>query len=284
MQELICLNDLYRQYTLGNLDKKKFEGLIFKSVMDNYEKFHLYDWDKDECIDYLCWLYPRLSRAIDNYRETGASFENYIYAMIRWSAKEYRFRLADHFTTEYAAWMLHVEDMQVREIEPEYDEENSGTKQIPPSNPRQLLILLLKCYYFVSDDFLDRIVPLLGMEKEQLCQMIEKLRIMRVKREDEIFYLRERIYCQFYRCITFEKRLNAVEESSAHYAKMQSRIKRARERLETMRNRLSRIRLEPTNRQIAEILGISKNSVDSHFHALKNRYRDTEVDSDVCLN
>jgi DNA-directed RNA polymerase specialized sigma24 family protein len=120
------------------------------------------------------------------------------------------------------------------------------------------------------------------MKKEQLCQMIDKLRKMRIKREEDIFHLREHINCQFYRCITYETRLNAASEHTAHHAKMQTRLKRARERLETMRKRHARLRLEPTNRQIAEILGISKGSVDSHLYAVKNRYMDLE--NPICLN
>ncbi|MDR0879069.1 MAG: ArsR family transcriptional regulator [Treponema sp.] len=286
MQELVCLNDLYQQYSLGELDKKEFEGCIFKSAMENYERFHLFGWNRDECIEYLCWLYPRLSRAVDRYRETGASFESYISAVIHWSAKEYRFRMADHYTTEYAAWLLHAEEMTVHESEPEYPEKKAVIEKRAAPNHRQLLILILKCYYFVSDDFLDRIIPVLGMEREQLCQMIDKIRGMRVKREEEIFYLREHIHCQFYRCITFEKRLNAVEEGTAHHAKMQARLRRARERLAAMRKRLAGLRLEPTNSQIAEILGISKGTVDSHLHALKCRYPELETDpgAGVCMN
>jgi hypothetical protein len=278
MQELICLNDLYRRYSLGELDKKKLEGSIFKSAIDNFDKYHPYDWERDDYIEYLCWLYPRLTRAIDNYKETGASFESYINAMIHWSGKEYRFRLADHYTTEYAAWLLHSEEMQVRDTEPAYAETETRPVIRPSSNPRQMLILILKCYYFVSDDFLERIAPQLGVKKEFICHMIDKLRLIRVKREEDIFHLRERIHCQFYRCITYEKRLLAVAEDTAHYAKMKSRIKRARIRLTAMRKRLASIKLEPTNRQIGDILGISKGAVDAGFHSLKNKLINSEQD------
>jgi hypothetical protein len=278
MQQLICLNDLYRQYSLRVLEKKKLEEAIFKSAIDTYDKYRPYDWDRDEYIEYLCWLYPRLNRAIDNYKETGASFESYINAMIHWSAKEYRFRLADHYTTEYAAWLLHSEEMQVRDIEPAYGESETKPAARPPSNPRQMMILILKCYYFVSDDFLERIAPQMGLEKEFICRMIDKLRVIRVKREENIFHLRERIHCQFYRCITYEKRLLAASEDTAHYAKMKSRIERARSRLSAMRKRLASTKLEPTNRQIGDILGISKGAVDAGFHALKNRHINSEQD------
>lgn len=269
MRKLLPLNDLFRQYTWGDLEKRQFEGLIFEYVLEKYQCFHLYDWDKDDYIDFLCWLYPRMSRAIDNYRETGSSFEAYISALIRWSAREYRSRQADHQVTEYAAWALRSSELAVHESEPEYLPLEPQQQTV--INPRQILFLLLKSYYFVSEDFLDRVAPCLGMEKKQLSDIVCKLRELRTDREEEIRSLQEQIHCQFYRCITFEKRLTAVPETSAHYAKMRSRLARARARLETMRKRFAGIRLDATNRQIAEVLGIPKGTVDSTLSILKNR-------------
>jgi DNA-directed RNA polymerase specialized sigma24 family protein len=269
MRKLLPLNDLFKQYAWGDLDKKQLEGLIFEFILENHRSFHLYDWDKDDYADYLCWLYPRMSRAIDNYRETGSSFEAYIAAMVRWSAREYRSRLADHHITEHAAWTLRSSELPVHNSEPEYLGPTAGQKKV--INPRQILLLLLKSYYFISEDFIDRAAPRLGMEKEKLSGMVHKLRELRTDREEEIRCLQERIHCQFYRCIIFEKRLNAVPESSAHYAKMKSRLARARIRLEAMRKRLAGIRLDATNRQIAEVVGIPKGTVDSNLSALRHR-------------
>jgi DNA-directed RNA polymerase specialized sigma24 family protein len=271
MQNLLPLNDLFRQYAWGDMDKKKLEGRIFEYVLTNYRRFCVYDWDKDEYADYLCWLYPRMSRAIDNYQETGSSFEAYIGALVRWSAREYRSRLADHHITESAAWTLRLSELPVHNSEPEYPQPEQQREKVV--NPRQILLLLLKSYYFVSEDFIGRIAPCLGMEKEELGGIVHKLRELRTDRDEEIRGLRERIHCQFYRCITFEKRLNAVPESSAHYAKMKSRLARARVRLGAMRKRLAGIRLDATNRQIAEVLGIPKGTVDSNLSALRQRMR-----------
>jgi hypothetical protein len=270
MRNLLPLNDLFEQYSQGLLKKKQFEGFVFESILENYQRFHLYDWERDDYVDYICWLYPRISRAIDNYRETGSSFEAYISALIRWSAKEYRFRLADHHVTESTAWTLRSSEMQVHNSEPEYLHSNSTSTLKPVTNPRQILMLLLKSYYFVSDDFLDRLAPSLGMEKDKLHAIVNDLRNLRTQREEEIRSLRERIHCQFYRCITFEKRLCAVPENSAHYAKMKSRLARARLRLAAMRKRLTGIRMGATNRQIAEVLGIPKCTVDSNMSALRS--------------
>ncbi|GHV56060.1 hypothetical protein AGMMS49579_20190 [Spirochaetia bacterium] len=274
MQELSSLNNLFKQYAKGILEKRDFEGLIFKIILKNSRYFYLFEGDEEETIDYLCWLYPRLSAAVTNYRETGASFSAYISALVRCSVREYLSRQTAHHITEYAAWTAQAADMEVHESEPEYPEKRPKPKVI--LNPRQVLILLLKSYYFVSDDFLDRIAPSIGVEKEKLKKMIDDLRDQRTQREEEIRILKERIHCQFYRCIAFEKRLNAVTPGSIYYEKMKGRLERGRLRLAAMRKRLAGMRLDATNKQIAEVLGISKGTVASGLFALRTRLKINE--------
>ncbi|GHT91193.1 hypothetical protein FACS1894140_1300 [Spirochaetia bacterium] len=273
MLELSSLNNLFKQYASGNLEKRDFEGLIFEIILKNSRYFYLFEGDEEETIDYLCWLYPRLSAAIKNYRETGASFAAYISALVRCSVKEYISRRADHYITEYAAWTAQAVDMETHDSEPEYIE-NPEPKVI--LNPRQILILLLKSYYFVSDDFLDRIAPSIGVKKERLNKMMDNLRGQRAQREEDIHVLKERIYCQFYRCIAFEKRLGMAARESFYYEKMKGRLERGRVRLATMRKRLAGTRLDATNRQIAEVMGISKGTVASGLFALRTRLKINE--------
>ncbi|MDR2103179.1 MAG: hypothetical protein LBP42_03635, partial [Treponema sp.] len=138
MEKTSSLSELFNQYSQGDLTQKELEGLIFRFILENYRRFHLFDWGKDKCVDYLCWLYPRLSRAIRTYKNTGASFEAYIGSLVHWSAREYRSREADHYVTEYACWQAKAEEMAVANAEPEYIETAAPVK--PVSNPRQVLV------------------------------------------------------------------------------------------------------------------------------------------------
>jgi biotin operon repressor len=282
MQNILALNELYHQYTGGSLGRKEFEGIIFKVILKNIQYFYFADWDKDEYVDYLCWLYPRLSNAIDNYREKGYSFSTHIIALVRYSVKEYRSRQTEHYITEFAAWTARAADMEVHNREPEYWAESASggeakgakapPKNILVNNPRQILLLLLKSYYFVSDDFLERIAPAIGVKAEKIREMIEKLREWRTQRDEAVWVLQERIVCQFYRCIVIEKRLRAVTEGTARREKLTKSLKGARERLASMRKRLSGIRVDATNQQVADLLGITKGAVASNLYALRSRY------------
>jgi hypothetical protein len=267
MQNVASLNDLFRQYSRGTVERRRFEGLLFQYIMENYHRFQTFIRNQDDYDDFLCWLYPRIRRAIDSYQETGASFETYINALVRWGIKEYRGRLTRRHITEYSTWKIRTSELAIRDQEPEY----LGAKPPPKiiRNPRQILFLILKSYYFVSDDFIARVAPRVGMKKEKLLALIAKLRTLRAKRDEEIRILQERSYGQFYRCIAYERRLKAATEDSGCYNLLKTRLERAQKRLASIRRRLARARKEATNAQIAEILGVPKGTIDASFFALK---------------
>jgi hypothetical protein len=275
MRDLNSLNPLYRHYRAGKITKREFEGEIFKVILDNLKFFHLFAGDEEESIDYLCWLYPRLSRAIQNYRDTGSPFSVYISAMVRYSTREYRGRQVDHYITEYAAWTARAADLEVRSPEAEYlkscDKETSaGKRKRPRLRTRQILFLLLKSYYFVSEDFIERVAPFSGVKKEKLIRMVEKLRDSRSRKDEEIRLFQERITTQFYRRITWEKRLKSLLPGSARYERVQNQLERTRKRLEKMRGRFAAIKTNATYKQIAEVVGISPGTVASSLFLLKS--------------
>jgi hypothetical protein len=268
MQASLPLTKLLNRYSQGFINKKDLEGRIFKFILDNYQQFHPYGWNRDDYMDYLCWLYPRLRAAIDNYQETGSSFDAYITSLVRWGSKEYRTRETEHNVTEYACWKAkalddaacHEEEDVYMEPEPVFDSVN---------NPRQVLVLLLKSYHYMSPDFLERISPAINVDKEKLGDLVEELRKLRLDREEEIRGFQERIHSQFYRCIIFEKKLKKTPPNSGRYEKLQRCLVRGRKRLESMRERLAGMKTLASNRQVAQILKSSKGTIDSHVAAIK---------------
>jgi biotin operon repressor len=277
------LNDLYALYIKGQIKREELEGSMYQKLINGRNKYNYGHLKREEYNDYVSWCYSRLHNAIDLYRESSSSFEVYIGSLMRLSVKEYSRRIINRRVTEYAAWSVQVPDLYTHEENPVYLTEGTNEKnknmvsQLSveiikrKKNPRQLLILILKCYYFISDDFLDRIAPLIGIEREELKKMIDKLRVIRSERENEFFYMKERIHCQFYRCIVYEKKLSLITENQIVIDTFKLKLERARKRLENMRKRLAKIRLDPSNRQIAELIGISKGAVDSTLYTLRKK-------------
>ena len=265
------LSDLYQLFLIGKLTKKEFEGLAFQYLLDNYDRYRQFGGNRENWNEFLSWLYPRLSRAIDLYRDLGSSFDAYITSLVHNAAREYRSREADHSLAEFVCWKARAEEMLLHENEPEYSESSSDFSLPADVNPRQVLLLLLKSYFFVSDDFVKKVANTIGMNAGDIQDMINELRSRRAEKEAKIHNLKGRLHCQHYRCLTYQRRLSGTPYGTANYEKMKARVERAEKRFYAMKKRLSGMRMTASNRMIAEVLGIPRGTVDSSLSSIKNR-------------
>ena len=65
MQQL-SLNSLYNQYVKGVIGRREFEGLIYKTIIRDQQRYNLNRWKQEESDDFVSWLYPRIHSAIDS--------------------------------------------------------------------------------------------------------------------------------------------------------------------------------------------------------------------------
>jgi len=240
------LNNLYSGYIAGEVSLTDFESGIYKYLFNNQERTCLNYWNREEYDDFISWFYPHLQSAIKSYVDTGASFEAFMAKYLFISAKEYHVRTTINSVTEYSAWSARIPEMYAHEEPPVYihkGAEDVITKLVIDKkgrkNSKRILALILKCYYYVSEDFAEKIAPLIGMECGELLKMLDVIRKIRQDRDDKIYLMKESIYRQFYRCIIYEKRLTMIKENTNTYCKLQDRLEKGRQRLEKMRERLS---------------------------------------------
>jgi len=274
MQYTISLNDLYTEYKACLLDRKKFETAILAQIRENINSLRPSGWSKEDCDDFISWFYLRVSRGIVSYQDTGASFETYISTMARLSAKEFRSRQIRCYAEESAAWAANVSGMYACENEIEYGDRKAAEQETPfkVKNPRQVLILILKCSNFITTDFLEKISPSLNIKPETLNQMIDQLREKRDYRDKAMTTLRDLASHQLYRCILYEQNLKTFMEDSIAIQRIEKKLELGRRKLKKTRRRIAQTRLDPSNSQIAEVLGVSKGTVDSVLYNLKTRW------------
>jgi len=275
------LSNLYLQYRAGKLAKKDFEGSIFQYLLDNFERFRFYSENQERWNDFLSWLYPRIVRAIELYRDVGSSFDAYIAGLIHSAAREYRNREIDHCMTEYICWKARAEEILFRESEPEYVEQRKDASIPNDINPRQVLFLLLKSYFLVSDEFVAKVAKAIGMDVAEVQQMIDELRKRRSLKEAEFLSLRERIHCQHYRCLTYQKRMMNIQPGSDYYDKVKDRFERAKRRYLAMRKRLRSMRIAASNRMVADVMGVPRGTVDSGLFSIRNRFGSLLAQTDL---
>ena len=265
------LSGMYSLYVTGNLPRKDFEGRLFQFLLENSERYRAFGGNRDEWNEFISWLYPRLVRAIDLYRDINSSFDAYIGSVIYSASKEYRSRKADHYITEFACWQARAEEMKLLESEPDYLVDLKPVPVLKQINPRQILILLLKSYSYVTDDYVKHIAKTIGMETEVIWNMIDEIRNRNSWKEAKVFGLKDRLYSQHYRCLAYQKRMDYSQPETDYYERMKDRFERAKKRYYSMKKRLGGMRLCPTNKMIAEVMGIPKGTVDSSLYILKNR-------------
>ena len=219
-------------------------------------------------------MYPRLSAAFSRYSPVhGVSFEGYIITTLRMAYKEYKLRESCRNETETAYWLETTRDMLVYEDETEYCiKANPNKEQLDQLTDKQILILLLKSYYFVSDELLTTITNYLNYKKEDIEKMFHELHTMRAEHNILIRSLRNRCHSQHYRCLAFERKLMKSEEGSPRHIRLYNMLKRGKIRLSRMRRRLNRMRAEPSNKQVANVLGIAKGTVDSTLYLIKRKF------------
>ncbi|GAB6390908.1 MAG: hypothetical protein MdMp014T_0281 [Treponematales bacterium] len=291
----------YRDYAAGNLAKSGLEALAFRHLAANRRYFCPFVCGQDRWLDCLSWLYPRMSRAIAQYAERGAGFGAYFSSVVRWGAKE--FFLSERFRsfTERAYWETRAGEMEARSAEPEYLTDDSpppkerraarvlprrglpgrtrgrGTPggalerclKVPGISGFQALVLLLKSYLFVSEDFLRRVAGEAGLDSGEVLRLMDEIRALRRKRDDSLNRLREAVHLQFYRCLVFQRRLACASPGDAGYRFLKERCGRARTRLESIKERLKRKGKSATNAEIAAALGVTKGVVGGALHAAR---------------
>ncbi|MDR2518902.1 MAG: hypothetical protein LBD13_05750 [Spirochaetaceae bacterium] len=265
---MVGLDALYAQYRAGVLKRKKFEELLCGQLLTHVRR--------KNSPEFLSDLYPALRRAIDAYKDTGASFEAYVLSKLYWAAKGCRPRELSRSAAEGVFWKDRA--LEARERQGEYSEALPGEtleigKNKPLSSPRQLLFLALKSYLYVSDEFISRMAPVIGIEPGRLADMIDTLRSMRLKQDTERQALTERIESQHYRCVLYAEQVKSAPAGSPSRERAESRLAKAEKRREAMRRRRAAMGANATNRQIAEVLGIPKGTVDSNLYALKQKFK-----------
>jgi endonuclease III-like uncharacterized protein len=284
-----ALQDMYDSYKAGALSRSDFEGRLFQRLLANPAQYRVFPGNETRWNEFVSSFYSRLSRAIDLYRDIGATFDNYIAGLVYNGAKEYRGRETERRITEYSCWQARARDLAVCENAGGYLSDDSEDDTDTPPNicpaagrglglsvPRNIkrkhiLLLLLKSYYFVSDDFTAKVAKAIGMDYRKVTTMIGELKKRREKNETEIQTIRERLFSQYYRYLALQEKLEAALPGSPHSEKMHARLERARKRFAVMKNRFSKMRRDAPNRLISEITGIPKGTVDSSLFYIKQQ-------------
>jgi hypothetical protein len=143
--------------------------------------------------------------------------------------------------------------------------------------PNYILLMLLKSFYYVTEEMLYKAAPTIGIGHEILGNMVDTLHCLQSKKIEKLGQLIRYSHSLYYRCINYERQLIEKRESWPLYGLVSRRLEQGRRRLVSLREQLKSTRIEATNNDLAKVLGIPKGTIDSRWAQIKSNLAHNEL-------
>jgi RNA polymerase sigma factor (sigma-70 family) len=233
-----------------------------------------FGWDEDACSEFYLFVYPRLLRILDRFRDQGKPFESYLSSVLHWQARSF----ARRRKKDERAWAMGfrlgpvAEPDQQEVIDPAESPAPCRVEppRLGPSDRKGLLYLVLKCCRRLDPGGVSAAAAATGVDPRRLAGMVEQLRAGLEPVERRLVVLRERRNRAFSDARLLEAELAGQPDDGTAEA-LRLRLAAANRRMNTAMARMARVRRDPTNREVARVLGVPKGTVDSGLFWLKRR-------------
>ncbi len=284
-----CLKVLDSNSLKGRVLKFQKTGEGLKDIMsDLSSEIYRYPRSKpgcreDDCGDFYLFFFPRISRMLTRFRDQGKPFECYLNSVLHWqynsflhskNQSEKEWRLASY----PGLWpQLQSVELPVREeslykynkIAESLGLESSG-KISRRADKKRFLILLLKHSKKIGCSEIKLGAALTGEAEHKLWLAVQELNRRIAYKDERLRILRERRNHAFYKARLLEEEMGRVVDSG-EWLLLHNRLQRLNKSVRLAQDKISRIPLYPSNRDIAEVWGIPKGSVDTLLFTLKAR-------------
>jgi DNA-directed RNA polymerase specialized sigma24 family protein len=233
-------------------------------------------YDEDACGDFYVFIHPRLIRLIGRFQDQGKPFESYLWAVLNWQLRNF----ARERKRGERAWnaLLRLVPGEVVSSDAQPAEEHGAGAMASrfsrhirsDADRRNFLFLSLKCSRMLDQENAPGLAAIAGIAPAELLAYASTLCDMGASRENRLETFRcrrNRAYAQA-RLLEAELR-NEIEGKRRD--DIEARLARVRRRMYAAVQRMSRIGLSPTNREIASVLAVPKGTVDSGLFWLKKK-------------
>jgi hypothetical protein len=243
-----------------------------------------FGWDEDDSSEFFLSFYQRIPALVTRWRFTGVPFEAYLFASVRWQMRSFRIKQKAETllrrTGERDEFWLTVNADDTFETERSTEPENAGNpdtvfgahagmSELSSAVKKRLLYLTMKGALYLEQHHLKRIAYLIGVPYEQLERSASALRERLDSRLERLESLREKRNRAFFKLRCLEQKLaqNSCIETVRN--DLMRRIEIERRRMHEAQYEIARTPRMPSHKDIAEVLGVPKGSVDSGLYYLK---------------
>lgn len=245
--------------------------------------------DEDACGEFYLYFQPRLVRMLGRFRDQGRTFDAYLKTCLGWQLRNFaRERRCGDRAWEATLRLTAEGDRRGCGAQPESGRgspDADGVADGPASGPthcritsairteadrRSFLFLVLKCPSLAEDGQAEALAAVAGVTVAQLRSLAGVLAERRAPREARLQKFAARRNRAFCRARLLETELRC-ETDPDRRAALEERLAIANSRMRTAMRRMAGVGVAPTNREIAEALGIPKGTVDSGLFFLKRK-------------
>jgi hypothetical protein len=235
---------------------------------------------EDEPGEFLLFMYPRLERLVDRYRDAGVPFEHYLNSVLGWNLRSFRrharaaeMRWRAGITADF--WQPQVEQGRAQdegEGEDEGDPQPCPLPFVPrlrrPAERKRFLLLVLRECWRLGPRRLEQAARIARVSAPWLAAVAAALRATLAPRLRRLERLRGRRDAAW-------AGMRLLQEQRAHAGdpRESERLERAITRYAICWRRacdlITKVPLEPTHRRIASELGMPRGTVDTCLRAAR---------------
>ncbi len=249
---------------------------------------------EDDGGEFFLFFYPRLLRTLERFQDQGRPFEWYLHSVLRWhylgfvrwkrrrerswaagampalwEPQPVRGPAAEGLSLESRAEAPELPGWLGSEVADLFHLEPGAPLQ-RPADRKRLLVWALKQVRSLREPDLEKLAAWTGTGEERLRALCAELRERLGRRERRLELLVERRNLAFTTLHLAQQAL-AGEPEPAGRAQLAGRAARARRCLHRSQERIARVPLQPSNRELALALGLPKGTVDTSLFWLKRR-------------
>jgi DNA-directed RNA polymerase specialized sigma24 family protein len=236
-------------------------------------------YDEDASGDFYLFFHPRLLHLLDRFKDQGKPFEAYLHSVLTWQFKNFlrtRRQAERQWNTtlrlDPGEGYALPDTAQSEETTTGTLADVTGTSRLLRSKAdrRNFTLLLLKQPTPIDAKIAPIMAKLTGQPPERLFALAETLKASREPGETRLDVLRARRNKAFAQTRLLEADLYGEIDPHRRETLM-GNLARTKRRMSNTVDRMSRVALAPTNREIAITLGIPKGTVDSGLYWLKRK-------------
>ena len=275
-------------YQQGNATYEAVSGHICLYVYDFPRRIK--HWDQDLCSDFFEFFYPRIKKMADSFVFCGCPFEAYLNVTLRHQMKTFLRKrqekeLKENLFCQMCASGSHGDESSFYKI---YDNFNYEVRKTAPAyhgklgqqrSRRRLFFLALTDPDRLDDAAIEALSASTGYSTEYISRCCLAVKEKRQSKRDEVQLLREKKNGYYFQILVLQNNImNEPDKDKRIW--LAERIRRLRRHIGHLTRSIQiKASCLVSHKELAQVLGLAKGTVDSGIFYMKRRNPKSRVRS-----